>query len=1576
MRDSRTTGCARHVGRVGALAVALGIGSAIAVPAPVWAEPDTGGSDTSQTDSSSGPSDGSGTSDGSATSDSSTQDPTSGATPAADPTPAEPDPPTAASAPTSERPALRSATPKKKPRTVAGPRRTARIATAPVPEVSAEPVAPTVLRAADPAPVTTPMIAAATVSNPTPQSVPEPTLPTPAKVISTVLSALAAPLHGSRSGATVEFPGLWVLLAAARRQLGLSPAPTAASAPAAMTVAAATNIAPVLGDPVLGNPDPTTGAVNGRVVATDPEGARLTYALLTRPTEGGLTFSSTGVFTYTPTAAQRVRAGLTSMPDAVFTVTVSDGTTAKVVATVAVPVDPTPVQLLDPIPTGDRPGAVAATNSRAYLVNSAAGTVTVINTIDGTVVSTIPVGTNPVAVVVKADGRTAYVADAGNRSIAVINTATNTVRRQIALRFTPTALAISPSGGALYIGNATGKMAKLSTSTNRIAAWIANTSGTTSMTVSPNGKRVYATTPTGIAVYTTSSWTNSAKLLAGTADSSVIAVSRDSAAVYAVTGGTTVRVLTSTGAATGTEFHTAGAVTGATVHKDGTLLFLTTTDGDLQVYDTRTHTPQTTLHTAAGALAASPDGMQLYLTDAAAGVLHVVSLVPDNQRPEVAAPTGTGDPVTGKVTGSTGVTDADGDRLTITVLTKPSKGTIAFGPDGTFTYTPTATARHLAAADTAPLSALTDTVTITVDDGRRGVVQQTITIAIVPANVDPTVKVTVGKPNSSTGVITGTVKATDANGDRIYYDGTTATLKGTLVVGADGRFTYTPTTTARHAAATADPSARTETFTITVDDGHGGVLAVPVTMAISPRNSAPTAASITGLDTDFATGRVTGALSVTDADLDPLRFTVPTGPTRGSVVLHTDGTFSYTPSAAARAVGTSTDSFTVRIDDGHGATQTLTVSVTVAASAPGDDLPVAGTITYATNSITGVVTGQIQVSDSSPLSYLFASATPTSGTLTVNQGTGAFVFTPNTVARYRAWFTPEEDTLSFTVSALDGTHGIPVDVSVPISAVHPDVDGTLTLAELRNLALTGHVDIGRNKEGKIRNIDGTFTVDTVTDPTSAAALLNRVSTLLGIPAGFARAGDITVSTNDFGSVFYRLSPKVNGLRVLGSELVLSTDSSGTVTGLISNYDPAITAVSTVPIGTVDRASKVIDLLKADVVSDLGGSPSQATRDAFLATLHFDTELVVYHEDLNNPPQLAWHVHVTSAPDSAYPSVGVRYIVAANGTKPGAIISEFASAQHALAPVRSSGTDQLGKVRTVMAANTGSSIVLTDAGRNITTYATTYQSTWSGLPSIPGSVVGYTTSWLRSAVSAQANMIRVFDYYTDVLGRNSFDDNGAEIKMSIDYNPGGVSASGWRNAAWTGSVMVFGDAGSTQAALDLVAHEYTHAVVQYVNGLAYLGESGAMNESYADIMGALIENKTGTARWLFAEDAYGNPYRNMADPSDYRQPEHYGNLLVDPCGCNANDDFDYVHSNSGIMNFAAYQMMEATRDQVSGEQWARVFYDSLYRLPSTAKFVDARYAIISSARAQGLGSAQIEAIKTAFDAVGIRADEPA
>ena len=126
-----------------------------------------------------------------------------------------------------------------------------------------------------------------------------------------------------------------------------------------------------------------------------------------------------------------------------------------------------------------------------------------------------------------------------------------------------------------------------------------------------------------------------------------------------------------------------------------------------------------------------------------------------------------------------------------------------------------------------------------------------------------------------------------------------------------------------------------------------------------------------------------------------------------------------------------------------------------------------------------------------------------------------------------------------------------------------------------------------------------------------------------------------------------------------------------------------------------------------------------------------------------------------------------------------------------------------------------------------------------------------------------------------------------------------------------------------------------------------------------------------ADWLSAGDAL----RSMSNPASAGDPDHYSKRLYPgTCSPSSTNDNCGVHSNSGIMNFAAYKMMDATKNQVSGEQWARVFYDSLYRLPSTAKFVDARYAIIASARAEGFSAAQIEVIKTAFDSVGIVADK--
>ena len=58
--------------------------------------------------------------------------------------------------------------------------------------------------------------------------------------------------------------------------------------------------------------------------------------------------------------------------------------------------------------------------------------------------------------------------------------------------------------------------------------------------------------------------------------------------------------------------------------------------------------------------------------------------------------------------------------------------------------------------------------------------------------------------------------------------------------------------------------------------------------------------------------------------------------------------------------------------------------------------------------------------------------------------------------------------------------------------------------------------------------------------------------------------------------------------------------------------------------------------------------------------------------------------------------------------------------------------------------------------------------------------------------------------------------------------------------------------------------------------------------------------------------------------------------------------------------------------ISDDTWAQVFYHSLFRLTQAAVFADGRAAVLSSAAAQGFSMAELDAIRAAFDDVGIDA----
>lgn len=123
-------------------------------------------------------------------------------------------------------------------------------------------------------------------------------------------------------------------------------------------------------------------------------------------------------------------------------------------------------------------------------------------------------------------------------------------------------------------------------------------------------------------------------------------------------------------------------------------------------------------------------------------------------------------------------------------------------------------------------------------------------------------------------------------------------------------------------------------------------------------------------------------------------------------------------------------------------------------------------------------------------------------------------------------------------------------------------------------------------------------------------------------------------------------------------------------------------------------------------------------------------------------------------------------------------------------------------------------------------------------------------------------------------------------------------------------MVYGDGDGTtftslSGALDVVAHELTHAVTERTAGLQYQNQSGALNESFSDVFGYFLD----PTDYLLGEDIYtpgvsGDALRSLSNPTQYGQPAHMSNYV------NTTSDNGGVHTNSGIPNKAAYNTISS------------------------------------------------------------------
>ena len=198
-----------------------------------------------------------------------------------------------------------------------------------------------------------------------------------------------------------------------------------------------------------------------------------------------------------------------------------------------------------------------------------------------------------------------------------------------------------------------------------------------------------------------------------------------------------------------------------------------------------------------------------------------------------------------------------------------------------------------------------------------------------------------GAVDPSSGTVRGSLASTSAGNSTLVYSAPASTALGSVSVSPSGAFTYTPTATARHSAASliAPASALTDTFTVTVSDGYGGTTAVPVAVTVAPQNSAPVAAPAKVTAVKPSTGVVTGGVSAIDPDGDSLTYSAPSTIPKGTVSVNSStGAFTYTPRAAARhnaaaspaGSAAKTATFTVTVTDGYGGVTKVPVKVKVA----------------------------------------------------------------------------------------------------------------------------------------------------------------------------------------------------------------------------------------------------------------------------------------------------------------------------------------------------------------------------------------------------------------------------------------------------------------------------------------------------------------------------------------------------------------------------------------------------------------------------------------------------------------------
>lgn len=457
-----------------------------------------------------------------------------------------------------------------------------------------------------------------------------------------------------------------------------------------------------------------------------------------------------------------------------------------------------------------------------------------------------------------------------------------------------------------------------------------------------------------------------------------------------------------------------------------------------------------------------------------------------------------------------------------------------------------------------------------------------------------------------------------------------------------------------------------------------------------------------------------------------------------------------------------------------------------------------------------------------------------------------------------------------------------------------------------------------------------------------------------------------------GMTHVRFNQTVNGLNVEGSEVIVHFNKNNEVISVNGRINETLAddAVDTTASVSSDEA------LKAAITSVQ--APDELTYEP-------TTELVVYPFEGEN--HTAYKVNVNFMGDEP----GNWFVFVDANT--GKVIDKYNGLMHAdeMKTQKGTGIGVLGEHRElhitrVKEPNAGTKFALADYAHENLGGIVTYDAHNDNISSNDTLYVGNSAAFIgdydRALVDAHYNSEKVYEYYLKEHGRNSLDGEGMAIISKVHYG------NNYNNASWNGRWMTYGDGDgkfmiSLSAGLDVAAHEMTHGVITHSANLVYRNQSGALNESFADVFGALVDDSD----WEMGEDimapeakangttvlrSLSNPNGVVVANEERRSystnggvyPDHMDEFYHMPTSV----DGGGVHVNSSITNHAAYLIGQ----EIGREKLGQIYYRALtvYLTPNS-DFSDARQAVVQSAiDIYGEGSAEEAAAQSGFNAVGI------